>query len=76
LTLRAKEVLNYENPKFQASNYVVQTAKEFVTMKRIFKRNKKSSKCYHQEQIKWSGNFVFDEIITIIPGTKYTAQGN
>jgi hypothetical protein len=40
------------------------------------KPNKKSSKCYHQEQIKWSGNFVFDEIITIIPGTKYTAQGN
>jgi hypothetical protein len=54
---------------------VVQTAKEFVAMKRTFKPNKKSSKCYHKEQIKWSGDFVFDEIIMIIPGTKYIAQG-
>jgi hypothetical protein len=36
---------------------------------------KKSSKCYHQEQIKWSGDFVSDEIIKIITGTKYTPQG-
>jgi hypothetical protein len=54
---------------------VVQTAKEFVAMKRTYKPNKKSSMCYHQEQIKWSGNFVFGEIITVIPGTKYIAQG-
>jgi len=54
---------------------MVQTAKEFVAMKRTFKPNKKSSKCNHQEQIKWSGDFVSDEIITIIPGTKYIAQG-
>jgi hypothetical protein len=54
---------------------VVQIAKEFVATKRTFKPNKKSSKCYHREQIKWSGDFVFDEIITIIPRTKYTAQG-
>jgi len=55
---------------------VVHTAKESVAMKRTFKPNKKSSKCYHQEQIKRSDNFVFDEIITVIPGTKYTVQGN
>jgi len=55
---------------------VVQTAKEFVAMKRTFKPHKKSSKCYNQEQIEQSCNFVFDEIITVIPGTKYIAQGN
>jgi hypothetical protein len=54
---------------------VVQTAKEFVAKKTTFKPNKKSIKCYRQEQINWSGDFVFDEIIMIIPGTKYTAQG-
>jgi hypothetical protein len=32
-----KEILNEENPKFQASNFVVQTATEFVAMKTTFK---------------------------------------